>query len=77
MMMFHQAPSKGKHPEYRLHIEFYSPQMGQGRTKYAAGIEWGAGTFTYDGAPEERAGELKKACAKAVKETQHLGNSLV
>jgi UDPglucose--hexose-1-phosphate uridylyltransferase len=73
MMVFHQAPSKEKHPEYRLHVEFYSPQLEHGRTKYAAGIEWGAGTFTYDGVPEDNAAELKRASLKAMKGTEHLG----
>jgi len=75
MMIFHQAPSKRPYPGYRLHVEFYSPQMGRGRTKYAAGIEWGAGTFTYDGAIEERAAELREASMGATKGMRHLGRS--
>jgi len=73
MMIFHQAPSRGEVPSYRLHVEFYCPQMARGRMKYAAGIEWGAGTFTYDGSPEERASELRATAAKAVKDIKHLG----
>lgn len=75
MMIFHQAPSKEEVLEYRLHVEFYCPQMTKGRMKYAAGIEWGAGTFTYDGAPEERARELKQAAVKAVRDIECLGHS--
>jgi UDPglucose--hexose-1-phosphate uridylyltransferase len=75
MMIFHQAPSRGEVPAYRLHVEFYCPQMAKGRMKYAAGIEWGAGTFTYDGTPEERASELKQAAVIAVRDTKHLGQS--
>jgi len=75
MMIFHQAPSKGGYPGYRLHVEFYTPQMGKGRTKYAAGIEWGAGTFTYDGVIEERAADLQRASADAVQGMKHLGRS--
>ena len=41
--------------------------------KYAAGIEWGAGTFTYDGVPEERAAELRKASMDAIRGIEHLG----
>ena len=74
MMVFHQAPSKGRHPEYRLHLEFYCPQMEAGRMKYAAGIEWGAGTFTYDGVPEERVVELRKASVEAIRGIEHLGS---
>ena len=75
MMIFHQAPSKEEVPVYRLHVEFYCPQMAKGRMKYAAGIEWGAGTFTYDGAPEERARELKQAAVKAMRDIEYLGHS--
>jgi len=35
--------------------------------KYAAGIEWGYWTFTYDGVPEERVKELRSACRESVK----------
>jgi UDPglucose--hexose-1-phosphate uridylyltransferase len=73
MMIFHQAPSRREYPEYRLHVEFYCPQMEKGRTKYAAGIEWGAGTFTYDGMPEERAKELKDSSRDATRGIRHLG----
>ena len=75
MMIFHQAPSKGAYSGYRLHVEFYSPQMGRGRTKYAAGIEWGAGTFTYDGVIEERAADLREASAEVIQGMKHLGRS--
>jgi galactose-1-phosphate uridylyltransferase len=49
--------------------------MAKGRMKYATGIEWGAGTFTYDGAPEERAEELKQAAVNAAKDVEHPGHS--
>lgn len=73
MMIFHQAPVRGDYPEYRLHVEFYTPHLSRDRIKYAAGIEWGAWVFTYDGVPEERAGELKKAAGKVVDRIEHLG----
>jgi len=73
MIIFHQAPSKGEYPEYRLHVEFYSPQLSKEKVKYAAGIEWGAGTFTYDGVPEERAAQLREAGATALTNIEHLG----
>jgi len=68
IMVFHQKPVDGKdYGFYHMHIEFYPPYRDKEKLKYAAGIEWGAGTFTYDGSPEERAQELKEACLKAVR----------
>jgi UDPglucose--hexose-1-phosphate uridylyltransferase len=61
VMVFHQAPTDGQpHPEAHLHIEFYPAYRMQGRLKYLAGSELGAGTFTADTLPEERAGELRR-----------------
>jgi len=73
MMIFHQAPVKGSYPDYRLHVEFYPPHFTANRIKYAAGIEWGAWVFTYDGIPEERASELRKAAKEVLSEVDHLG----
>ncbi|MEM2740462.1 MAG: galactose-1-phosphate uridylyltransferase [Candidatus Bathyarchaeia archaeon] len=64
MMIFHQAPVKRVSEEYRLHVEFYTPHLSRDRLKYAAGVEWGAWVFTYDGVPEDRARELREAAAK-------------
>jgi UDPglucose--hexose-1-phosphate uridylyltransferase len=72
-MVFHQAPSKGDYQDYRLHLEFYTPHITRDRIKYAAGIEWGAGTFTYDGIPEERASALREAAGKALSKIECLG----
>ena len=73
MMVFHQAPSKGDYRDYRLHVEFYTPHITRDRMKYAAGIEWGAGTFTYDGVPEERASVLRKGARKALGKIESMG----
>jgi UDPglucose--hexose-1-phosphate uridylyltransferase len=73
IMVFHQAPSKGDYRDYRLHVEFYTPHITPDRIKYAAGIELGAGTFTYDGVPEERASVLKEAAGKAVNKIECIG----
>ncbi|MCD6536572.1 MAG: galactose-1-phosphate uridylyltransferase [Thaumarchaeota archaeon] len=73
MMIFHQAPVDRSCRDFRLHLEFYSPNFSESRIKYAAGIEWGAWVFTYDGVPEERAAELKEAARKASLEIDHLG----
>ena len=72
-MVFHQSPSKGDYRDYRLHVEFYTPHITRDRMKYAAGIEWGAGTFTYDGVPEERASVLREAARKALGKMECMG----
>ena len=59
VMVFHQAPTDGApHPEAHVHVEFYPPYRRRGRLKYLAGSELGAGVFTADTLPEERAREL-------------------
>jgi UDPglucose--hexose-1-phosphate uridylyltransferase len=65
IMVVHQAPVDKSHPYYHLHIEFYPPHRSKTKLKYPAGIEQGAGTFTYDGVPEEKAKELREACRRA------------
>ncbi|WP_227410829.1 galactose-1-phosphate uridylyltransferase [Thermosphaera chiliense] len=61
IMVMHNHPSKGDY-HYHFHIEFYQPYRDPEKLKYAAGIEWGYWVFTYDGVPEERVKELRKAC---------------
>jgi UDPglucose--hexose-1-phosphate uridylyltransferase len=77
IMVFHQAPSKGNYRDYRLHLEFYTPHISRERIKYAAGIEWGAGTFTYDGVPEERASILRESAGKALKNMECIGKVIM
>jgi UDPglucose--hexose-1-phosphate uridylyltransferase len=60
VMVFHQAPTDGRpHPEAHLHIEFYPAYRMRGRLKYLAGSELGAGVFTADTLPEDKAAELR------------------
>ena len=60
VLAFHQAPTDGKpHPEAHLHAEFYPAFRMPGRLKYLAGSELGAGVFTADTLPEEKAEELR------------------
>ena len=60
IMVFHQAPTDGAaHPEAHLHIELYPAYRMAGRLKYLAGSEVGAGVFTADTLPEEKARELQ------------------
>ena len=60
VMVFHQAPTDGEpHPEAHLHIEFYPAYRMRDRLKYLAGSELGAGVFTADTLPEDKAAELR------------------
>jgi UDPglucose--hexose-1-phosphate uridylyltransferase len=60
IMVFHQAPTDGvPHPEAHLHVEFYPAYRMPGRLKYLAGSEVGAGVFTADTLPDEKAAELR------------------
>jgi UDPglucose--hexose-1-phosphate uridylyltransferase len=61
ILAFHQAPTDGQlHPEAHLHAEFYPAYRMPGRLKYLAGSETGAGWFTADTSPEEKAAELSR-----------------
>ncbi len=64
VMAVHQAPLKF-HESFHLHIEFYPMLRDAGKMKYAAGVEWGLWTFTYDSSPEAKAAELRRSCAAA------------
>jgi UDPglucose--hexose-1-phosphate uridylyltransferase len=60
IMAFHQAPTDGHdHPEAHFHVEFYPAYRMPGRLKYLAGSEMGAGVFTADTLPEDKAAELR------------------
>jgi len=61
VLVFHQAPTDGRpHPEAHVHIEIYPPLRMKDRLKYLAGSELGAGLFTADTLPEEKAAELRR-----------------
>lgn len=67
IMAFHQAPTDGEpHPEAHLHAEIYPAYRMPGRLKYLAGSETGAGWFTADTLPEEKAAELGKVEVQCV-----------
>ncbi|RPJ82963.1 MAG: galactose-1-phosphate uridylyltransferase, partial [Acidobacteria bacterium] len=60
IMSFHQAPTDGRtYPGAHFHVEFYPAYRMPGRLKYLAGSEMGAGVFTADTLPEEKAAELR------------------
>lgn len=59
MMLMHQAPTKGKYPEFHFHIEFYPPHRSKEKLKYLASVESGSGTFLNDSLAEDKAAELR------------------
>ncbi len=60
IMACHQAPTDGReHPEAHVHFEFYPAYRMPGRLKDLAGSESGAGAFTADTLPEDKARELQ------------------
>src|SRR5690606_32953135 len=60
LMVIKQAPTDGgEHPYAHLQIEFYPPYRLPDRLKYLAGTEIGAGVFTADTVPEDKAAELR------------------
>jgi len=61
VMSFHTRPSTGDYPFWHFHVEFYPPWRDKSRRKHLAGIELGAGTYTNDSLPEQRAQELREA----------------
>ena len=59
IMVFHQAPTDGRpHPEAHVHVEFYPAYRMPNRLKFLAGSETGAGVFTADTLPDDKAAEL-------------------
>jgi len=73
IMAFHQKPCKGNYNFFHFHIEFYPVHRDENKLKFPAGIERGAWTFTYDGLPEERALELRKAIRRALEKMEKIG----
>lgn len=60
ILAIHQAPTDDlPHPEAHLHMEFYPALRMPNRLKYLAGSETGAGVFTADTLPEQKAAELR------------------
>jgi UDPglucose--hexose-1-phosphate uridylyltransferase len=60
ILAFEQAPTDGApHPEAHLRGEFYPAYRMEGRLKYLAGSEIGAGVFTADTVPEDKVRELQ------------------
>ncbi len=74
VMVVHQAPTAGDagaappggtKRRGHLHVEFYPPLRTAEKLKFLAGSEQGAGTFISDTLPEETAGVLRDAIARA------------
>ncbi|HEX5411639.1 MAG TPA: galactose-1-phosphate uridylyltransferase [Terriglobia bacterium] len=68
MMLLHQAPTRGRHPYYHFHIEFYPPHRSKEKLKYLASVETGAGTFLNDSLAEEKAAELRQVAPATLRE---------
>ncbi len=60
VLVVHQAPVRGEHEYAHLHWEIYPWLRMPGRLKFLAGSEIGAGVFTADTLPEEKARELRE-----------------
>jgi UDPglucose--hexose-1-phosphate uridylyltransferase len=60
MMIQRQRPSKGEHPYFHYHVDFYPIQRSQTKLKYIAGVESGAGTFLNDTVAEDEAEKLRR-----------------
>jgi UDPglucose--hexose-1-phosphate uridylyltransferase len=61
MMFVRQAPVKGEHPYFHLHLEFCPIQRSATKLKYLAGVETGCGTFLNDTLAESQAAALREA----------------
>jgi UDPglucose--hexose-1-phosphate uridylyltransferase len=59
VLAVHQAPARGEHPCAHVHVEIYPWLRMPNRVKYLAGSEVGAGSFTADTLPEDKARELR------------------
>lgn len=67
IMAIHQQPTNGTGKEYsHFHIEFYPPYRTKDKLKYLAGSELGAGAFSNDSLPEEKAQELRNTPPEGV-----------
>lgn len=69
MMVLHQAPLRGDHAYFHLHFEIYGMYRPDGKLKYAASAETGAGFYTLDTTPEETAERLRRALASCPRGT--------
>jgi len=59
IMAIHQRPTVPGYDFNRFHVEFYPPFRSEGKLKYLAGSEAGAGVFINDTLPEETANRLR------------------
>jgi UDPglucose--hexose-1-phosphate uridylyltransferase len=59
VLAVHQAPPVGDYPHAHVHIEIYPWLRMPDRMKFLAGSEIGAGVFTADTLPEDKAAELR------------------
>jgi UDPglucose--hexose-1-phosphate uridylyltransferase len=65
VMAMYQAPTDGNpYPEAHMHLEFYPAYRMPDRLKYLAGSEIGAGVFTADTNPDDKAAELQAVAVR-------------
>jgi UDPglucose--hexose-1-phosphate uridylyltransferase len=62
---WHQAPVRSHRGSARLHLRLMSPRRGADKLKYQAGSESGMGAWIGDIPPEDQAGRLRAAIARA------------
>lgn len=68
MMCFHNAPvNLNKEINWHFHIEFFPPMRSADKQKFNASSETGVWSHCNPTSPEEKAIELREACAKYLK----------
>jgi UDPglucose--hexose-1-phosphate uridylyltransferase len=65
---WHQAPVRVHRADLRLHLQLTSPRRAADRLKYLAGSEAAMGAWVADVPPEQQAGLLRAAIARADRE---------
>lgn len=72
MMCFHNAPvNMGKEINWHFHIEFFPPMRSADKQKFNASSETGVWSHCNPTAPEEKAIELREACAQYLKKIKY------
>ncbi len=66
MMMVRQQPTRGRHPYFHFHVEFFPIQRSREKIKYLAGVESGTGLFLNDTLAEDKAAELREALPRSI-----------
>jgi UDPglucose--hexose-1-phosphate uridylyltransferase len=70
IMVIHQRPTDNQYKHYHMHVEFYPPHRSRDKLKFTAGIERGAGTYSMDYEPEQKASELRNVYQRLFEKKQ-------